>query len=148
MKSLFDQGNQTELVQRVRQIDPGRPGRWGRLNAGRMLAHISDQLRMALGDIPSRARHVVWRYPVMKQLVIYWLPWPKGKARSPREGFTTRPTTWQEDLDVFESLVSRFAEQEHRASWPDHPLFGRMTCRAWGVLSYRHIDHHLRQFGE
>ena len=31
--------------------------------------------------------------------------------------------------------------------WPDHPAFGALSRRAWGVLIYRHMDHHLRQFG-
>jgi hypothetical protein len=33
------------------------------------------------------------------------------------------------------------------AVWPEHPVFGKMTPRAWRVLGYRHMDHHLRQFG-
>jgi Protein of unknown function (DUF1569) len=33
------------------------------------------------------------------------------------------------------------------AVWPEHPVFGEMTPRAWCVLGYRHMDHHLRQFG-
>ena len=28
-----------------------------------------------------------------------------------------------------------------------HSFFGRLTPEEWGVLSYKHIDHHLRQFG-
>jgi hypothetical protein len=31
--------------------------------------------------------------------------------------------------------------------WPEHPAFGRMSRRVWGVLGYRHLDHHFRQFG-
>jgi len=30
--------------------------------------------------------------------------------------------------------------------WPEHPAFGALSRRAWGVLIYRHMDHHLRQF--
>ena len=30
---------------------------------------------------------------------------------------------------------------------PAHPLFGPMTWREWGVATYKHTDHHLRQFG-
>ena len=28
-----------------------------------------------------------------------------------------------------------------------HPFFGRMTKEQLGILAYKHIDHHLRQFG-
>jgi len=26
-------------------------------------------------------------------------------------------------------------------------VFGRLSAKQWGVLMYRHVDHHLRQFG-
>ena len=33
------------------------------------------------------------------------------------------------------------------APWPRHPIFGRMSQRAWLRWAYLHMDHHLRQFG-
>ena len=119
----------------------------GQLSVDRMVAHVSDQLRMSLGEIPTRARRSPLRYAPLKQLIIYWLPWPKGKARAPDEAFTTAPAAWGDDLRTLGALIRRFAERDPRGSWPAHPLFGRMSGRAWGVLAQRHLDHHLRQFG-
>jgi transposase InsO family protein len=28
-----------------------------------------------------------------------------------------------------------------------HSFFGRMTPEEWAILMYKHLDHHLRQFG-
>jgi transposase InsO family protein len=28
-----------------------------------------------------------------------------------------------------------------------HSLFGRLTPEEWATLMYKHVDHHLRQFG-
>jgi hypothetical protein len=28
-----------------------------------------------------------------------------------------------------------------------HPFFGQMTPNEWGILFYKHLDHHLKQFG-
>ena len=28
-----------------------------------------------------------------------------------------------------------------------HGFFGRMTGAEWGITQYKHMDHHLRQFG-
>jgi hypothetical protein len=44
-------------------------------------------------------------------------------------------------------LMDRFAARGQDGPWVDHPAFGRLSPRAWGVLVYRHMDHHLRQFG-
>jgi hypothetical protein len=28
-----------------------------------------------------------------------------------------------------------------------HPMFGKMTADQWGRSMWKHLDHHLRQFG-
>jgi len=28
-----------------------------------------------------------------------------------------------------------------------HPFFGKMTSQQWSKAMYKHIDHHLQQFG-
>ena len=43
--------------------------------------------------------------------------------------------------------MERFAVQRS-SPFPRHPLFGRMTNGEWGRWGYRHVDHHLRQFGQ
>jgi hypothetical protein len=32
-------------------------------------------------------------------------------------------------------------------SGPEHFIFGAMTMEQWNALQWKHIDHHLRQFG-
>jgi hypothetical protein len=44
-------------------------------------------------------------------------------------------------------LIERFATTPPEQMGLDHPGFGRMSARDWDVLQYRHLDHHLRQFG-
>jgi hypothetical protein len=84
-----------------------------------------------------------YRNPIVRHVVIYWLPWPPGKVQGPPEGFTTAPTRWASDLAALEERVERYGPAR---SWPDHPMFGHMSGRDWGVFCYRHFDHHLRQF--
>jgi hypothetical protein len=40
-----------------------------------------------------------------------------------------------------------FENLDPKLVWPDHPVFAKMSRKAWCVLGYRHMDHHLRQFG-
>ena len=147
MKTLFDSARRKELTDRLRRLTAQHTRRWGRMSAHRMINHVADQLRMALGEIPSRERRTMWRNPLLSYVMIFWLPWPKGKAKAPREGFTTQPTEWSADVQTLVGLIEQFSNQAITSQWPVHPLFGRLSGRAWGVLSYRHLDHHLRQFG-
>jgi hypothetical protein len=147
MRSLLDPEARQGLLARFRALDPGTAPRWGRMNPPQMLAHLGDQMRHTLGDTTAAPIRGPLRWPVLRHLVMLWIPWPPGLAKGPPEAFLTRPTTWAADLAGFESLIDRFVRQEDRAAWPDHAIFGPMTRRTWGLFCHRHFDYHLRQFG-
>jgi len=44
-------------------------------------------------------------------------------------------------------MVDEFAKLDSRETWYPHPSFGEFTKEQWGQLEYKHLDHHLRQFG-
>ena len=117
-----------------------------------MVTHLSDAARMALGEIsivrPRVRLSRLFRVPVIKDLVVYRLPFPKS-VPSVDELFSTRPGDWAHDVARVVELHERAAGYalERDPAWAEHPLFGALSTNAWGVLGYRHADHHLRQFG-
>lgn len=147
MRSLREPDARVDIVTRLSALSPSNPARWGRMDAGQMLCHVADQLRMALRDVPTGAPAGPLRFAPMRYLVIHVLPWPKGKAKAPVEAFTTSPTAWQADRASVVELVARFGDADDADLAPTNPVFGPLTVHDWGVLSYRHLDHHLRQFG-
>ena len=84
--------------------------------------------------------------PPLKQLFVYWLPWPKG-APTARELLERVPAEWEAEIAGLLALMEEAGMISRDFEWPEHPAFGRMSHRAWGVLGYRHLDHHFRQFG-
>jgi hypothetical protein len=79
-------------------------------------------------------------------LVVYWLPWPEGAPTAP-ELISRVPASWAGEVADVAGLLERVARQPRDLPFAEHPAFGRLSRRAWGVLVYRHTDHHLRQFG-
>lgn len=140
------------LLARLSLLQPTMAPRWGRFSAHAMLVHLIDGARMALGTMPVRrgrgAAVRVLRMPGIKHLFVYVLPFPRN-APTARELLSTPPGDWDADVATFgrlaEQLASRAADPTGR--WPEHPFFGPLSRRDWGVLGYRHTDHHLRQFG-
>ena len=147
MPTLIDPGCRERVLTRLRGISPSTPPQWGVMTPNQMVAHLCDSLRQMLGELEVPSRPTWLRWPLVRQLVMYWLPWPKARIQGPRELFQTPPTTWNADLATFEALLTRFATSPARNSWPEHPFFGPMTHAAWGRFAYRHFDHHLHQFG-
>jgi hypothetical protein len=146
MHTMFDRSDRRQLFARLRQLSPERSARWGRMSAPQMLAHLGDQMRLTLGERPCAAMPSRLRLPIVHQVVLYWLRWPREKIQGPPEAFMTQPTSWAADLAAVVERVERLAAQGPAGNWPDHPMFGRMSGRDWGVFCYRHFDHHLRQF--
>ena|SRR5437868_228499 len=145
-KSLSHARARQELLDRLERLTPDATARWGMMTAPLMLAHLADWMSMASGDIKTAARKHVLRYPPLKQLAIYWLPFPRGVQTSP-ELVGRTPLEWSIEVASVRERVESFEKLYLRAQWPEHPVFGKMTPRAWGVFAYRHMDHHLRQFG-
>jgi hypothetical protein len=118
------------------------------MDPSQLLPHLASGLRLALGERklegtpPGRVRGTIFRY-----LAIHVLRWPEGKIQSPPGAFSTPSVGWARDREIVVELIERFARTSSNDLGGIHPSFGRMRPRDWDVLQYRHLDHHLRQFG-
>jgi len=147
-KSLWDADSRRELVDRLNRVQPNAIPLWGKMNAAQMMAHLTGWMKMANGELKTTIKPKgPFRHPPLKQFIIYWAPWPKGVPTAPelisREkcDFAGERASFCRYMEAYET------RPDPRATWPEHPAFGNMTTREWGVLGYRHTDHHLRQFG-
>ena len=147
LRTILDPAHRRALFDRLEHLDPKQPPLWGRMSASSMLAHLCDQMRMPFNETPSSRIPGVPRNMILRQLILYFLPWPKDTIQGPPEAFHTMPGDWSEDLARLRNLVDQFVNASPDRPWPDQPNFGRMSRRDWGVFCYRHLDHHLRQFG-
>jgi hypothetical protein len=146
-RSLSNAQARQELIGRLQRLKPETTPLWGRMTAPQMLAHLADWMLMAKGDLrTARINRPVLRYPVVKQIVIYWLPFPKGVPTAP-ELISRKPREWAREYASVCEHVQSYESVNPKSTWPDHPAFGRMSTNEWCVLAYRHMDHHLRQFG-
>jgi len=148
MSSLFEPHVRATIVERISRLTPDRKPIWGRFTAPEMVCHVSSGLRQALGELDAGPPSGPFSFFPMNWLGIHVLPWPRGKGKSPREFLATRPTTWMADLSALRNLVERFSARGASAAWPPSRVFGHISGHSWGVLQHKHLDHHLRQFGE
>jgi hypothetical protein len=147
-RSLRDPVGRQAILDRLARLTPEHPRHWGRMQPAELLPHLAAGLRVALGEVAlpgspaGGLREALWRY-----LAIHHLPWPKGKVQSPAGAFSAPSLGWERDREFVVELIERFASASPDRLGLSHPMFGRMNLRDWDVLQYRHLDHHLRQFG-
>jgi uncharacterized protein DUF1569 len=146
MKTIWNDQDHRELQDRVGKLSAARKAQWGKMSAPQVVVHLSDALKMATGELPCASKRLPIRYPPLKQLIIYALPFPKGAPTAP-ELLTRAPGEWAGDVAELKTLLDRFVTRGPTAPTAEHPAFGRLTGKSWGVLVYKHMDHHLRQFG-
>jgi hypothetical protein len=149
MATLFDPAQQTRFLSRIDRLTPDTQRLWGKMTVHQMVCHLTDALRVSLGEIPTRFRPSFLASPPMQWLIVSVLPIPRGKASTKPEFQTTRPSTWPEETANLKEVFARFVERGKQpgATWPIHPTFGDLSHRQWGMLTAKHMDHHLRQFG-
>lgn len=147
MKTLFAEQHRNALLARLDRVDAETRPRWGKFNAEQMLTHLVESMRMAVGELEVRPKKLPMRFPPLRQLFVYWLPWPKGAPTAP-ELLPSDARNVEESKRELARLVTLFAARADAVQWPHHPAFGDLGRRGWGVLTWRHLDHHLRQFGE
>lgn len=149
MKTLWNPQSRVALSARINRLTPQTPPLWGRMNAEEMVAHVTRGMRMGLGELETHTRNTILRYWPLKHVFVYLLPFPKAKAKAPRELVTRGVSVgdWSASVAELHATLDRFATRDGESTWPAHPVFGPLTGRAWGALGWRHLDHHLRQFG-
>jgi hypothetical protein len=148
MKTIWDPNCRQEILSRVEKLTPEQRPLWGRMTAAQMMAHAADPLRAAMGEMEVKPKPVpgMFRNPFMRYLIIYWIPWPKG-APTADEFVHTEDCDFQKNRAGLRSVVDQFATRGPNVDWKPHAAFGNLSGKDWGRLTYRHLDHHLRQFG-
>ena len=147
MGSILSAADRTAIRRRIDSVTSSSVPRWGRMDAKGMLSHLRQSALMALGELPvaCKSKRVFQVFPI-KHLILHVVPFPKSAPTAPE---LLVPVAG--DLDAIRSelvsLVERIGAGPRDGHGPVHPLFGRLSFREWGVATYKHTDHHLRQFG-
>jgi len=147
MRSILNEGDRAEITTRMRSLSVSSTGRWGSLDLTGMLQHLRLSALMTLGElsVPSANKRVFQVFP-LKHLILYVLPFPKG-APTALELKPSVAAALEEERAALLELLERIGTGPREGAGPAHPLFGPLTWREWGVVTYKHADHHLRQFG-
>jgi hypothetical protein len=148
MNSLFDAAELARTLQRIHSIAPDRPPLWGRMHAAQMFAHCRAPLRVARGE-QTLHRTLFWRLfgRLAKRMVLSKRPFGRNLPTDPAFRCTQVDAAPVERDALIEEL-RRFHEAGPAGLTREpHPFFGRLTSQEWDYLQWKHLDHHLRQFG-
>ncbi len=145
VKNLFDPAAKQEIIDRINKLSAQTPHVWGKMNVSQMLAHIQLPLSIALGQRTIKSGFIMKLiFPLFKKQLWDTKPYKKSLPTHPafimadEKSFDTERNKLLDLLQHFET--SNMATLVH-------PVFGKMTLEQWGMSNWKHLDHHLQQFG-
>jgi hypothetical protein len=143
---MHDRGRGEELKRRVQSLTADAKPRWGKMSVDQMLHHANFVLLEALGEHTAAPNIRGLPKPIVRWAILN-LPWGKGAPTRPdmiiAEG--QRFDFAQEKANCL-AMIDRVLAKPMDAPWPASANFP-MTGRHWSQLQYKHLDHHLTQFG-
>jgi hypothetical protein len=148
MKNLFQREAVDEVNARIDKLQPATQRQWGKMDVAQMMAHCSATLDMASGQL-NMPRSFVGRLigPFFKSIYTNEKPFSRSSPTDPKLVVADQRDFLREQ-EQLKGKVRQFHEGgEARCTRHPHPFFGALSPQDWGRGMYKHMDHHLRQFG-
>ena len=148
MKTIFDDATRDELFQRLDVLTPAAERQWGKMTPSQAMEHTARALEMAAGIKPMRQHWMgkLFAWVFMKNFVGE-KPFMKNAPTGPDFIIGDEPDfeTTRERLKEMINTMHDLGEDGSNGNV--HGFFGPLTGQQWGLTQYKHVDHHLRQFG-
>ena len=149
MPTLRDESTLQSLLERLDRLTPETTPRWGKFDATSMLAHCNEGMRMGTGELEIEYNFNPAAVQPLKWLILNVFPMPKGVKTAPKllRDVKADPEVFEEERRQLKERLQTFCDRPEADTYPLHPVFGRMSRKAWDGLAAKHLDHHLKQFG-
>ena len=149
MKDLFDPQVTAELIFRINQLTPESPALWGKMSVDQMLAHCCVAYDMAFTNKYPKPNSVM-RFLLktfVKKGVVNEVPYKKNIPTAPAFVIADRKNFEEEKNRLISYLEQTLALGKSHFEGKESISFGPMSAQEWNNLFYKHLDHHLNQFG-
>lgn len=149
MKNLFEADCAAEVRTRLANLRTDSQRIWGKMTPAQAVAHCAGALEVALGDKtspPVFVGRILGR--VIKPFVFRNDDPIRRNAPTTKGLEVTDERDLNKEREQLLALISRFAGGGPQGCTKEaHSFFGQLTPEEWAILMYKHLDHHLRQFG-
>ena len=146
IKNLFDASVKQDIINRINKLTADSKALWGKMTVGQMLAHCQMPIGVALGKHTLK-RTFIGRIlgPLAKSIIYNDKPFKRNLPTDHSFIMTGMEKNFDTEKNKLLDMVNNFRE-ENMVNTP-HPFFGRLAKEQWSKGSWKHLDHHLKQFG-
>ncbi|MHA0858092.1 DUF1569 domain-containing protein [Paenibacillus sp. CMAA1364] len=148
MNNIFDQYYLSEITGRIKQLSPDSQPKWGKMNVAQMLAHCSSFQEIALGNLSSsRSLLGILIGKFVKHMFYNDKPLPQNMSTISTIMIVDKREFDTEKEILIKKIIMFQSNGPAKCTKKPHPFFGKLSPEEWGKGIYKHLDHHLKQFG-
>ncbi len=143
--NLFEPAVKENIIERINKLTPQTQGLWGKMNVAQMLTHCQLPIGVAFGTHKLHGNFILKLIgPLFKSVLYNDKPYKQSLPTDKSFVITQEKDFEKEKKNLLEKI-----EQFTEANMTDakHPVFGKLTKEQWSKATWKHLDHHLRQFG-
>lgn len=145
VKNLFDTSVKQDIISRINKLTPDSQAQWGKMNVAQMLAHCQMPLGVATGKHTLKGNFLLKLIgPLFKKKLFNDVPF-KRNLPTDKSFIIAHPQEFEKEKQNLIDMVNSFSETN--MSGEPHPFFGQLSKEEWSRGTWKHLDHHLQQFG-
>ncbi len=147
--NIYNSSDYNDIIKRITSVNENSKRKWGVMTTPQMLQHCGIQLKLALGILPGGKPEglKLYRTGIGRWLALYVFPWPKGTKTPSQMNLVKQKVNPSAIESAREELLELLEQILQADQLNPHPFFGNLNKKYWGRLIWKHLDHHLRQFG-
>lgn len=145
--NLFETDAAQEVLSRLHRISAATPANWGKMNAAQMMAHCQATFQVYFGELKMKRSLMGYLFGSMAKKKLFGpQPWARNLPTAPEFRIAGEKEFDVEKQKLVE-YITRFSNEGYTITSTLHPFFGKLSAQEWATLAYKHLDHHLKQFG-
>jgi hypothetical protein len=149
MKNIFNQNDTAEIIARIDSLTPLTNPVWGKMDVAQMLAHCNVTYEMVYENKhpkPKGLMKLILKL-LVKNVVVNEKPYKHSSKTAPAFIITNT-----KDFNVEKNRLIDFIKKtqglgENHFEGKESHSFGTLTSKEWNNMFYKHLNHHLNQFG-
>lgn len=150
IKNTFDREITNEIVERINQLNPSSQRLWGTMDVAQMFAHCNVPYAYTFTPENFKKPSFIMKFILkkyVKKMVVSQEAYKQNERTSPSfiisnvRDFENEKALLIANIEKTQQLGAAYFEGKENFS------FGFMTAEEWNTMFYKHLDHHLRQFG-
>lgn len=146
MTSIYNSIDNQKIIDRINKLTPESKALWGKMTVNQMFKHTEAAISVAFSEKELKINFLMKLFGRLLKNKVFNSEFQKNSPTAPEFIFKESYDFYTSKATLIEKF-SRFSQGKQSITLMQHPFWGKMTHDDWDKLMWKHMDHHLRQFG-